>query len=214
MEVAAGSVAVAGWPGPGLIPLFPEKGRVMTTNNLQNRAPTLAASLMVSVMVLASGCCAVCHHHPPLARPGAIYGEEFQSGYYHPGPLSGLVRLLGIGRGYPCADCGPRYWGDWGGERAGCEPCDDYGQWVGSQSVPGGYIRTVPSSLQSHQECEECQRQGMVPSAQTEILAEEQPTMRERVAKPSDAIVRSQRQPVASAPRVTTATGRGVTTQR
>lgn len=95
--------------------------------------------IIIPFFVLTAGCCATCHHLPYGVRthavPGAVYGEEMGVVEYHPGPLSWLWRLLGIGRGFPCDDCGPRYWGDWGGDIAGCEACDDYGQWVGAPSV-------------------------------------------------------------------------------
>ncbi len=98
------------------------------------------AGVVVVSLMLVGGCCAPCHRlgcglHHHYAGPGAVYGEEPGVVQYHPGPLSWLWRLLGIGRGYSCGDCGPRYWGDWGGDIAGCESCDDYGNWTGMPAV-------------------------------------------------------------------------------
>jgi|GEM_PF-1583731 len=98
-----------------------------------------ACMMIVVISSFTAGCCATCHHSMHrvhgYAAPGAVYGEEREATACHPGPLSWLWRLLGIGRGYPCDDCGPRYWGDWGGDVAGCEACDDYGQWTGMPTV-------------------------------------------------------------------------------
>lgn len=113
------------------------------------------AGVILLTLTLAAGCCATCHHSL-RGLPGAVYGESPHA-VCHPGPLSWLWRLLGIGRGYPCDDCGPRYWGDWGGDPAGCEACDDYGQWVGTPIVtsrPGA----MPSSerMMRTTDCPEC----------------------------------------------------------
>lgn len=116
--------------------------------------------VVVLSVILIGGCCAPCHrlgmHH--YAAPGAVYGEEPGVVAYHAGPLAWLWRLLGVGRGYPCDDCGPRYWGDWGGDRAGCEPCDDYGSWTGMPVVDH---RAAPAAYSISGDkrggCPECQ---------------------------------------------------------
>lgn len=120
-------------------------------------------------LVFSAGCCATCAHRTgPLlgmARPGAVYPES-EPVVYHSGPLAGLFHLLGIGRGYPCDGCGPRYWGDWGGERAGCEACDEYGHWVGPPAVHP----VVRSMVVEQPPCEECQKtatQEVVPRVPT-----------------------------------------------
>lgn len=112
--------------------------------------------------LLSAGCCATCYRHAGLedgmVGPGAVYGPPRAVHAYHPGPLSGLWRVLGIGDGYPCEDCGPRYWGDWGGDRAHCEPCDEYGRWIGPGT--GSYAEIAQSAhsvvAQPGSECEEC----------------------------------------------------------
>ncbi|WP_347244735.1 hypothetical protein [Thermogutta sp.] len=122
-------------------------------------------------LVFLAGCCATCSHRTgPLlgmARPGAVYPEVAPT-VYHSGPLAGLFHLLGIGRGYPCDGCGPRYWGDWGGERAGCEACDEYGHWIGAPAA-----RPVARSMIVEQPpCEECHKNGkqeVIPGVPTRI---------------------------------------------
>lgn len=114
---------------------------------------------MAGGFFLCTGCCATCYHHAGLGedmvRPGAVFGPPGAAHAYYPGPLSGLWRVLGIGAAYPCDDCGPRYWGDWGGDHAHCEPCDDYGQWVGSADLPqnSSLVITAPDG-----ECKDCGR--------------------------------------------------------
>ncbi len=121
------------------------------------------AGVVVVSLMLVGGCCAPCHRlgcglHHHYAGPGAVYGEEPGVVQYHPGPLSWLWRLLGIGRGYPCDDCGPRYWGDWGGDIAGCESCDDYGNWTGMPAVgPRVVVSPSSSSGGGSVDCPECQ---------------------------------------------------------
>jgi len=107
------------------------------------------------LLIFHAGCCAV---------PGRYYGEaplvgadECATGscgvggcrgcsdgviVERPGLLTGVFRVLGIGPS--CGDCGPRYWGDWGGEPATCEACDDYGNWTGGGAV---YSRSIPSQF-------------------------------------------------------------------
>lgn len=89
------------------------------------------------VFLLFTGCCAPCQHRVCQgygSAPAVCAGGGMAS--YHPGPLNWLWRLLGADRAYPCDGCGPRYWGDWGGEPAGCEPCDEFGRWSdGSPSI-------------------------------------------------------------------------------
>ncbi|ASV75865.1 hypothetical protein THTE_3263 [Thermogutta terrifontis] len=128
----------------------------MTPKNI--KIATVSGFVVCAIgLVFSAGCCATCYHRSgPLvgmARPGAVYPEE-EPGVYHSGPLAGLFHLLGIGRGYPCDGCGPRYWGDWGGERAGCEACDEYGQWIGP---PVHHPVARPRALEQPP-CEECQK--------------------------------------------------------
>lgn len=107
------------------------------------------------VLLFSVGCCAV---------PGRFCGEAplLGAGVYEggacglegcgdcadgviaerPGLLSGVFRILGIGPS--CGDCGPRYWGDWGGDSAACEACDDYGNWTGGRPA---FSRPLPSEF-------------------------------------------------------------------
>lgn len=118
-----------------------------------------AAGTIILSFALTAGCCAPYHQSAcgihRYAVPGAIYGDDMTE--YRPGPLAWLWRLLGVGRGYPCPDCGPRYWGDWGGDPAGCEACDDYGQWVGMPTVTSRPV-VIPSPERTTRvsDCPEC----------------------------------------------------------
>lgn len=107
------------------------------------------------VLLLSAGCCAVpgryCGEAPPVGA--GVYGSgacglegcgDCAEGVIaeRPGLLSGVFRILGIGPS--CGDCGPRYWGDWGGDSAACEACDDYGNWTGGGPA---YSRPLPSEF-------------------------------------------------------------------
>ncbi|MGQ9912980.1 MAG: hypothetical protein ACUVQQ_01405 [Thermogutta sp.] len=107
------------------------------------------------VLLLSAGCCAVpgryCREAPPVGA--GVYGSgacgpagcgDCADGVIaeRPGLLSGVFRILGIGPS--CGDCGPRYWGDWGGDSAACEACDDYGNWTGGGPA---YSRHLPSEF-------------------------------------------------------------------
>ncbi|MGQ9504106.1 MAG: hypothetical protein ACUVQR_04270 [Thermogutta sp.] len=120
-----------------------------------------AAWIIIPFLLVTAGCCTTCHHPPYGLRshavPGAIYGEEMGVVEYHPGPLSWLWRLLGVGRGFPCDDCGPRYWGDWGGDLAGCEACDDYRQWGGTPTLTSRpVLRPSPARAIEANHCATC----------------------------------------------------------
>jgi len=169
------------WRESGSQRIFPEArlSKVGKIGNFQsNRSDEVramrhcAAGMITLLLTLTAGCCATCHHSAcgihRHAVPGAVYGEDMAV-EYHPGPLAWLWRLLGIGRGYPCDDCGPRYWGDWGGDPAGCEACDDYGQWGGTPTVTSRPI-VMPSSgrMTRTNDCPECaanSSQGVTRSA-------------------------------------------------
>ena len=127
----------------------------------ENAMRLWASTMIVVCLTITAGCCATCRHSVygvhGYGGPGAVYGEDMGVAVCHPGPLSWLWRLLGIGRGYPCDDCGPRYWGDWGGDIAGCEACDDFGQWTGMPTVSSRPAAVVPShSGMRHAPCPEC----------------------------------------------------------
>ncbi len=117
------------------------------------------------LFVFHAGCCAVPGRYcgeVPLGGPGVCTTGSCGAGgclgcsdgvvVERPGLLTGVFRVLGIGPS--CGDCGPRYWGDWGGEPARCEACDDYGNWTGggvlhSRSVPSDFpaaVEFVPDS--------------------------------------------------------------------
>ncbi|GEM_PF-6109996 len=74
--------------------------------------------------------------------PGVGCGCTDRVASGRPGLFSGVFRVLGIGP--VCGDCGPRYWGDWNGDPAKCENCDDYSNWTGDGQ---GYVGTVPGEI-------------------------------------------------------------------
>lgn len=113
------------------------------------------------VFLCGAGCCAVPGPYradAPFVGPGGCAGGSCGVGrcgacsdgvvVERPGLLSGVFRILGIGPS--CGDCGPRYWGDWGGEPANCEACDDYGNWTGGGAAYARPVLSdVPESVES-----------------------------------------------------------------